>query len=456
MLKLRDYQEQIIEAVRDQMRKGRKKILIQAPTGSGKTALTASMLGSASSKGIRSWFNVHRRELVKQSIDAFNLAEVPHGTVASGFAFNPDPLVQICSVGTLAHRYARIRKPQMIIWDECHHIAAGTWAKIFKFFPDAYHIGLTATPQRLDGKGLDDWFDTMVEGPTVSWLIENKFLADYKLYAPSSISMTGVKRSMGDFQRAATSEIMNKPTITGNAIKEYQKQAMGKRAVVFAVSVEHSKCIVNQFNAMGIPAAHIDGGANANERDYKLHQFKEGKVKILSNVELFGEGFDLPSIEAAILLRPTQSLGLYLQQVGRVLRPSPGKDHAIILDHAGNCERHGLPDQDRQWSLKGRAARGKNAEGPAIKICQACFAAQPPGPSCRYCSVVFEVQSREIEEVDGELVEMNPELRKWLNKKKQSKARTEEELYQEGVRRKMKRPRLWARHVMRARRAKYG
>lgn len=451
MLKLREYQENIIEEVRGKMRKGFKKILIQAPTGSGKTALTAHMLGTAKDKGIRSWFNVHRRELVKQSVDAFNLAGVKHGVVASGFPSVGLGLVQICSVGTLAHRYAKLPWPQMIIWDECHHIAAGTWSKIFKHFPSAYHIGLTATPQRLDGKGLDDWFDTMVEGPPVSWLIENKFLADYKLFAPSSISMNGVKKSMGDFQRAATAEIMNRPTITGNAIKEYLKTAKGKRAVVFCVSIEHSKSVVAQFNAAGIPAAHVDGGANNNERDYKLHQFREGKIKILSNVELFGEGFDLPSIEAAILLRPTQSLGLYLQQVGRVLRPSPGKEVAIILDHAGNCERHGLPDQPRDWSLNGRASRARSADGPAIKICQACFAAQPPGPSCRFCSVVFEGKPREVVEVDGELVEMNPKLRSWLNKRKQGLARTEEELVQIGKERGYKRPRLWARHVYRSR-----
>ena len=451
MVDLRDYQLDIIEAVRQKMRSGKRRIVIQLPTGGGKTALTANMLGNASLKGVRSWFIVHRRELVQQSINAFRLEDVRYGVVATGFGWNPKPLVQICSIGTLARRYGKIEKPQMIVWDECHHIAAGTWARIFRAFPGAYHIGLTATPQRLDGKGLDDWFDVMVQGPSVSELIEGGYLADYKMFAPSSVTMDGVKKSMGDFQRSATSLIMNKPTITGSAIREYQKAASGKRAVVFCVSIVHSQAVTAQFNAAGIPAAHIDGNCPTSERDYKLEQFRQGKIKVLCNVELFGEGFDLPAIECGILLRPTQSLGLYLQQVGRVLRPSPGKDFAILLDHVGNCERHGLPDSPREWSLKGRAAGTRDSVGPAMRICQSCFAAQPQGAQCRFCKVEFEIKSREIDHVEGDLVEMNPELRKWLNKKEQRKARTEEELVELGEKRGYRRPRLWARHVFRSR-----
>ena len=433
---------------------GEKRILICSPTGSGKTALTANMLGTAASKGLLSFFNVHRRELVNQSIKAFETAGVDHSIIASGYRANPLKNVHICSVQTLARRYKRYNNPKLIVWDECHHVAAGTWSKIFNHFPDAFHVGLTATPQRLDGKGLKDHFNQIVYGPSVSWLIENKYLSDYKLYMPSNISLDGVKTQMGDYKRSQVADIIDKPTITGNAIKEYKKVAMGKRAVVFCVSVAHSEHVVAQFNAVGIPAAHVDGETNTLKRDQTIREFAEGRIKVLSNVDLFGEGFDLPSMEVSILLRPTQSLGLYLQQVGRVLRTAPGKTHAIILDHVGNVLRHGLPDEEREWSLEGRSKQQKQ-NGPSIKVCQKCFAAQPPGrPKCKYCDTVFELSPREVAEVEGELSEVDPKLLKWKKKSEQGQAATMADLIALGKSRGYKRPEMWAKYVFNGRQRK--
>lgn len=166
---------------------------------------------------------------------------------------------------------------------------------------------------------------------------------------------------MGDFVRSELSTVVDKPLITGDAIAHYQRHAYGKRAVVFCVSVEHSKHVVSSFNAAGIAAVHVDGETPTEVRDDAIKHFARGNVKIISNVELFGEGFDCPSIEAAILLRPTKSLGLYLQQIGRALRPYPGKENAIILDHSGNCLRHGLPDEEREWSLRAATAHEKGS-----------------------------------------------------------------------------------------------
>lgn len=453
---LRPYQEQIISEARELMAGGVRTIVIQAPTGSGKTALTAKMLGNTAAKGLVAWFVCHRRELIKQSVRTFNAAGISAGIVSAGFPFDPRFPIQIASIQTLAKRYLKMTPPKLIVWDEAHHIAAASWSRIHKAFPSAFHIGLTATPERLDGAGLREWFREMVTGPTVAWLIENKFLAPYRLYAPSGVDVSGMRTSMGDFVKSDLSAAVDKPTITGDAIKHYLKYAAGKRAVVFCVSVEHSKHVVTQFLAAGIPAAHVDGETNVDERDNAIKDFERGQTLVLSNVELFGEGFDLPAIEAAILLRPTKSLGLHLQQCGRVLRPNSGKVEAIILDHAGNTQRHGLPDEDRTWSLDGRPRSKKSGDGPhaSVRICPKCFAAQYSGkPACGFCKHVFAIDSRQVDQVDGELVEVDPSALRQQRAREQGGAQSLQDLIDLGRRRGYRHPERWAHHVFQARQA---
>jgi superfamily II DNA or RNA helicase len=407
---------------------------------------------------MRSWFIVHRRELIKQSVMTFDKLNLRHGVIANTFMQDPHPLIQICSIGTLQRRYHKLKPPRLLVWDECHHLGAATWQKIFHAFPNSFHIGLSATPVRTDGQGLGKYFETMVEGPSVNWLIENKYLSDYKLYAPSSPDLTGVKTRMGDFIKSQLNEAMDRPTITGSAINEYIKLASGKRAVVFAVSIQHSKHIVEQFKHRGIAAEHVDGESDQSYRDAAIKRFQSGETKILSNVDLFGEGFDLPAIECGILLRPTQSLGLYLQMIGRVLRPSEGKSHAIILDHANNAATHGLPDDEREWSLEGiTRKKRKKDDGPSVKICESCFAAQLSGSTvCRFCGYSFPSKPREVDQVDGELIEVDAKSLREKRKIEQRTAKTFEELVVLGKKRKYKNAHYWAKQVMASRNKKRG
>lgn len=448
---LRPYQESIIEQTREYMRQGIRSILITSPCGSGKTILSAYMLKAAESKNMAAWFTVHRRELIKQSILAFNFVGVRHGIIANGFMEAKKLPIQIAGIQSLIRRYQRFRSPKLIIWDECHHVASKSWSMIFKAFPDAFHIGLTASPLRLDGAGLGNYFQKMVHGPSIDWLIQNNFLSKYKIFAPSRINTSGLHTRMGDFITEELAALVDRPTITGDAIKHYKKLCDGKRAVVFCCSIEHSKHVVSQFNAAGIPAAHVDGETDMMVRDREIKRFADGEIKVLSNVELFGEGFDLPAMEAVIMLRPTQSLGMYIQQTGRVLRPAPDKEYAIILDHAGNCERHGLPDENRNWELGTDRISDKIKSGPSVKICPKCFAAQFSGkPVCLFCGYSFPVESRKVDEKDGDLVEVNAEE---LRKKRmaQGRCKTLEDLIAEGKRRGYKRPHLWAKYVFSAR-----
>lgn len=451
---LRPYQSDIVDQCRSQMLAGKRSILIQSPTGSGKTLLTAHMLKTAASKGMASWFCVHRRELVKQSIRAFDQVGLNFGVISAGFLEDRRHLVQICSVQTLARRHHRFKKPRLIVWDETHHIAAKSWDTLHAAHPGAYNIGLTATPERLDGTGLAKWYSHMILGPSVEWLIENKFLAPYRLFAPGNVSMAGVHTRMGDFVKSELSATMDKPTVTGDAIKEYQRLAPGKRAVVFCASIQHSQHVVEQFKSAGIPAAHVDGETDVVERDAAIKRFEQGEIRVLSNVDLFGEGFDLPAIEVAILLRPTQSLGLYLQQVGRALRPCPGKEEALILDHAGNVMRHGLPDQERDWSLAGHERKKQSDDGPAISVrtCGKCFAAQPAGAAaCKFCGEPFELKPREVKQVDGDLTEVNIAALRTQQRREQGQAHSLNELIEIGKKRKYRNPYTWAKIIFNAR-----
>jgi len=453
-VQLRPYQNEIIDKTRNLMRLGAKSILIQSPTGSGKTLLTSHMLGTAAEKGMPSWFIVHRRELIKQSTIAFDGEGISHGIISANFESNRTKLIQIASIQTLARRFHKYRTPGLIVWDECHHIAANSWARIFNEYPNSFHIGLTATPERLDGTGLKKWFRDMVKGPSVTWLIENGYLSPYKLYAPSQIDLTSVRTKMGDYVGSDLVKVVDKPSITGDAVKHYLKLCNGARAVVFCASVEHSKHVVAEFKKYGLPAEHVDGETDTSLRDAAISRFRRGETRILSNVELFGEGFDVPCIEAAILLRPTQSLGLYLQQVGRSLRPAEGKTCSIILDHAGNCQRHGLPDDERIWTLEGRE-RKKGKTPSTIRVCPKCFATQRRGPMvCLQCGNIFEVESREVEQRDGELSEVDKAAFQKARRSEQGKAKDLDQLIALGRSRGYKNPYWWAQNVMKCRMAK--
>lgn len=449
-MQLRPYQNDIIAQARDLMREGVKSILIVAPTGSGKTALTASMLKTAASRGMSSWFIVHRRELIMQSSRAFNKIGLHHGVISSGFDFRPS-LTQICSIQTLVRRYESLPKPKLIVYDECHHLGASSWDHIYNQFSDAFHIGLTATPMRLDGKGLSKYFGRMVLGPSVSALIDGGYLSPYKLYAPQSIDLSSVGKSMGDYKKSDLTTVMEKPQIVGDILEHYRKYCDGKRTIIFCHSIEFSKRIVSLFRENGIEAAHIDGGGDSGFRDSTIERFSRGEIKVLSNVDLFGEGFDLPAIECVIQARPTMSTSLHLQQVGRSLRTYDGKTHAVIVDTVGNWERHGLPDDDRDWVLtddKITFSKSTKSDEQSVRVCKNCLAAQKSGPPmCQFCGYTFPVKKRKLEATDGDLVEIDPKVARRSRVVEQARSETFEDLVQLAKKRGYKRPFLWAKHV---------
>lgn len=405
-LELRDYQVDIIEQARALMRQGKKTILIQSPTGSGKTVLTGFMMREAARRSKPAWFGVHRIELVEQSVRTLEDVGLVPEVVAAGYrSKSSNVLAKVVSIPTLSRR-GFSEPPELMIWDECHHIVAGTWLKLFRAMPDTFHIGCTATPERLDGTGLVACFGDMIKGPSVSKLMADGYLSKYRLFSAGQFSTDNIHVKMGDYDRSELRVALEKPAIVGNAVDEYERRANGLRSLVFCVSVEASKAVADEFHSRGHRAVHLDGDSSPEFRKATMDEFRSAPhPMIICNCELFGEGLDVPGIECVQLLRPTMSLAMYLQQVGRSLRP--GKEQAIILDHVQNYERHGLPDDEREWSLDSKPRRKREKGKVLIKTCPECMGVQRAGRrTCAYCGAEFPVKSREIDTVDGELEEV--------------------------------------------------
>lgn len=425
---LRPYQEAFVADLRAAYKSGAKSVLGVAPTGSGKTICFSYMARAASLKRLRVGILAHRTELLDQISKSLSDFSVPHAFIAPGRQANPFAFVQVCSVRSVANRIERFLKTpfDFLIVDEAHHAANGSsWHQVIAVHAGKRVLGVTATPQRLSGEPLSEAFQTMVMGPSCAELIDIGALSKYRAFAPSNPDLHGVGRRMGDYIRSENEAAMDKPTITGDAVKTYLRLANGKRAITFCVSINHAEHVAAQFRMNGIPAASIDGGMTPAVRREALRQFVSGEIKILTSCDLVGEGLDIPAIEAAILLRPTQSLALHLQQVGRALRPYPGKDAALILDHAGNLARHGLPDDDRQWSLDG-ARNGPRKPGEAViptVTCMSCFAVFRPVLMCPQCGHVREIEGRQVEEVAGEIEEIDVEAIRQIRKDEIRRAR---------------------------------
>ena len=432
MIKLRPYQQQAIDQIRQSMTSGNKRPLLVLPTGAGKTICFSYITQSAEQKNKRVMILVHRDSLFKQTSKTLSDFGVRHGLIGSGYKPNYGLSVQIAKVGTVVNRLDRFT-PDLIIVDESHHCTAGQYVKIINAYPDARVIGVTATPIRTDGTGLDAMFDDIIIGATINELIDMGFLVAPRIFCPPSVVNTeGVKRSGGDFNRGELSELMDKPTITGDAVAHYKKLCDGVPAVAFCVSVKHAEHVAESFRAAGYRSECVHGAMKQDEIDRILFELGSGLIDVVTSCDLISEGTDIPAIGCAILLRPTMSLSLYLQQVGRALRLSAGKSEALILDHVGNVNRHGHPCDEREWSLSGTKKKKKTKDDePTVMAteCESCYRVyRPTLGACPSCGFVKTAKSREIEIIEGDLIEIERAELKKAMKKEVGRARTYDEL----------------------------
>lgn len=438
MITLRDYQKQIIDDVAFEFAT-KNRVCAVAPCGAGKTIMVGWMAAATALKNRRTLFLVHRQELIKQSTETFTAMNIRHGVAATKYPKDYNQLVQIGSVQTVARRLAEIPPPDFIVPDECHHAPASTWKKILDYFPQTKVLGVTATPERLGGHGLGDVFQSLVIGPSARELIAMGSLTPYQYYAPpAKFNADEIRVKFGEYVKADMEIQMDQNAVIGDIIDNYNKLAKGMRAVCYCVSLAHSKHIAESFCAVGVPAMHIDGDTPDIIREQAIQDFRDDKIKILCNVDLISEGFDVPAMEAVILARPTQSLTLYIQQAMRPMRPdknNPGKV-AVIIDHVGNVFRHGMPDENREWTLEPKKKKITQERILTVKTCPNCFAAHYAARQCLCCGYVYPVAARDEmpKEEDGKLLKVEDVERK-AKRQEVGRARTVKELEQIAIKR---------------------
>lgn len=396
-----EFQEDVAERATEVLAE-QQSVILQLPTGGGKTHIAAKIVKQACDDQKLVWFICHRQVIATKAAQVFDQFGIAFGVVASGKPLHPGRRVQICMVGCLDSRLKLLPPPDLIVWDEAHHVAAKTWAELRRRFSAARHLGLTATPTRLDGKGLGDFFDEIVSGPSSRELIGQGVLAPYRIYAPTIPDLAGVRTLGGDYHRADLNKEMNRPTLVGDVIEHYQRLCPGARALAFSVSVKASQSLAERFSAAGIPARHIDARTSQGGRTEAIEDLRTGRIKIISNVDLLTEGFDLPAIDAVILLRPTLSLGLYRQMIGRGLRSAPGKEATVILDHAGLVLDHGLPDEDIEWTLE-RGGHGSGISKQHLRVCPECACIHDWALQCTDCGYIYGADERTVRHVPGQL-----------------------------------------------------
>lgn len=418
MITLRPYQSVGIQQIRDAFLAAYRRLLYVLPTGGGKTVLFSAIAESSERRARRVLIMAHRIELVDQIVASLRDFDVTPDVIAASYQRTAgrhrvaNRAVAVASVSTLASRLERYAPPTMIVCDEAHHVRSdGQYDQIFRAYYDARVLGVTATPIRLDGRGLLGHFDHMIVGPTPKELMAMGYLVRPRIFAPPTVDTSGLHKRAGEFKAEESESLMDTPSITGDAFSHYRKHADGLPGLAFCTSVKHAEHVAERFRREGVAAISLNGGSDKDLRRNAVADFKRGVIKIMASCDLFSEGFDSPGAHVGIMLRPTSSLGLYLQQCGRMARPAPGKAYYTLLDHVGNTQRHGMPDDTREWELTSDAVKKSKAAAPGVRVCPSCFAASPArAVACVECGLAFEVKPRQVlEERQGDLIEMTAE-----------------------------------------------
>lgn len=451
-LKLYPYQEAALEVCREQFRKRVNNLILCYPPGGGKTETASQAMVNAAcgvaensaAAGYRCWFVVHRRTLVRQTSARLTKYGIRHGVIMSGEQQSPMEKIQVVSLDTVHSRFFKKdakwkdnppMNPDLLIYDEAH-TRTSMFEEVRKQLRYTWLIGLTATPSAPVGKTMRDLgYEQIVYGPKTSWLIENNYLVGARYFAPEAYDYSGVRinKATGEFVESSADGIVDKPELIGNLVQNYIELGEDRPFVVFANSVAHSRHITQRFCDAGIPCAHIDCKVDNDRREELFQEVRDGRIRGLSNYGILDRGFDLDILSVCILARKFRNLATYIQAGCRVTRFAPGKDMAIIIDHAGNVADHGFLDDDFEWSLdednnqKSRDEREKKQKPITCWKCKTIYTGSncpkcsagnnPPvicpdcnneihGPFCHHCGFKFPEKVQEVEEKEGSLVEI--------------------------------------------------
>lgn len=428
MIKLRDYQEKGVNEIRNAYKMGRRRPLYVAPTGAGKTVIFSYISQNAAHKNKRVLILTHRIEILKQTSKALTNFGQTHGLINSKYRLSTKELIQVASIDSLPKKSKHFESFDLIVIDEAHHAVAKKWRRALDCFPDALVLGVTATPIRTDGKGLGDHvggvFDSLILGPSIRSLIDSGYLVEPKIYrSKNMVDLSSVPMDAdGDYDSEALEIEMTKPKIVGDAVAEYASKCPGDPAIVFCVSIKAANETAEAFRKAGFLAYAVDGKMDDARREALIAGLANGRVQVLTSCDIISEGTDIPKVACISMLRPTASLSMYLQMIGRGLRPSEGKDACIVFDHVGNTIRHGMPDSEWEWSLDAKPKKKKKPkketqeEEPDVKVkqCPQCYRIHALKPNCPACGFIYPVMERKIEKVDGVLEEVTKEEKKLI------------------------------------------
>lgn len=400
-IKLRQYQIDIINKVKEAWSKGYKSPCIVAPCGAGKSVVLSEMAKRATDNKKIVYFIVHRKELCDQIRNTF----IKYGVNME--------YCKIYMVQTLVRRLNDVDIPDLLLVDENHHSTSNSYLKIFKYF-SCYKIGVTATPIRLSGEGFENINDILIDSVTAEWLIENKYLSPATVYSAPLCNVHDLKTKAGDYDKKISADVLDKNIIYGDVIKHWREKAFNTKTIIYCSTVKHAENTADKFKENGINAVSIDGTTNKIKRDEIIQKFRDGEITVLTNCDIVSEGFDIPDCECVILLRPTKSLTLFIQQSMRCMRYQEGKK-GIILDHVANTFRHGLPWQTREWSLKGvkKNKKKKDVLAQNIYTCEICFCSwdKSAGRECPQCGEIKQANKGDIKNDQTiELIEIKKEM----------------------------------------------
>lgn len=422
-IELRDYQKRTNDKIRELALSGHRRILTVMPTGAGKTHTMADIALGSINKGHKVLCLMHRRGLVDQMMQRFNECGIENGRIMAGVDHSLDSQCQIASLWTYSRRIKIAEKQYNPYWvdapviliDEAHHVLNNTYKKILGEYPNAFVIGCTATPTLSTGAGLGQYFDSMVDVVTMDELLNGGHLVPGEYYGPSEPDLSKIPELMGDYTQKGLDKLLNNKKIIGDVVDNWFEYARDTTTMVFAINRKHARALCVEFNNRGVAAEYLDAFNNDDERDDVLCRLENGATRIVCQVALYTEGTDLPFLQTLSIARPTKSLGLHRQILGRGARPFPGKESFMVLDHGGNVKRLGYYEDEIAWTLKGKKHSNQpkqvRKKEKTILTCDYCHSLIT-GKRCPKCGNEIKNYGKKVEAAQAQLIHIGGKAKK--------------------------------------------